>query len=76
MELKVILFFWNMCKYERKMRRKVRLFVAIFKQELFNMYVEKITIFSCDTENTNEFNFGPRSWNTAAIVHVDKIWTK
>lgn len=55
------------------MRRKVRLFVAIFKQELFNMCVVKITIFSCDTENTNEFNFGPRSWNTAAIVHVDKI---
>jgi hypothetical protein len=48
MGLKVILFFYNMCRYESKMRKKFRLSVVIFNKNF------------CDTENKNEFKFGPQ----------------
>jgi len=76
MWLKVIMFSCNLCIYESTIRRNVRLTVDIFKQEFLDIYVVKINTSSRDTENTNEFNFGPHPWNTVVISHVDKIWTK
>jgi hypothetical protein len=79
MGLKVILFTFNVCKYERKKRRKVRLSVTIFKQEILNIHVVKRTIFLVTLKIRMDLILGRipgTQWrlHTAIKYEQNKMW--